>query len=96
MHEPADELNIANWEDAIRDGFDTTYNMYRDVVTDAIYVARPDGSIVWVAYYPRGQRYRARRVRANGKLGASKYYNAEDSGWLKALNHRLPSAYRSF
>lgn len=96
MHKQPDGLNTVNWEDAIRDGFGTTYNMFRDAATDGIYVSRPDGSIVWVSYYPRGMRYRARRVRANGKLGASKYYNAEDNGWLKALNHRLLSEYRSF
>lgn len=96
MHKQLDELNTAKWEDATRDGFDTTYNASRDFTTDGIYVSRPDGSIVWVKYYPRGDRFRARRIKCNGQFGASKYYNAEDNGWLKALNHRLLSEYRSF
>ena len=47
MRKQLHELNTANWEDAIRDGFEATYSKSRDFATDGIYVSRPDGSIVW-------------------------------------------------
>ena len=96
MSKKANDLNIAAWEDAILDGFPATYAAHRDANSDGIYVHRPDNSIVWIGYYPRSHRFMARRIRANGSLGASKFYRAEDNGWLKALNHQLISEYRSF
>ena len=96
MSKKVDVINIAEWEDAIRDGFVNTYHANRDVASGGVYVRRPDDSIVWIGYYPRSDRFMARRIRANGQLGASKFYHAEDNGWLKALNHQLLSEYRSF
>lgn len=90
MCEKANDLNIAAWEDAIRDGFAATYAAYRDIASDGVYVHRPDGSIVWVGYYWRSKLFAATRLRANGKLGALKFYSEEENGWLRALNHRLP------
>ena len=96
MRKQLHELNTANWEDAIRDGFEATYSKSRDFATDGIYVSRPDGSIVWVKYCPRGDRFRVRRIWLDGHFGPSKYYPAKDNGWLKALNHYLLSEYRTF
>ena len=95
MSNKAKDFNIAEWEDAIRDGFVNTYHANRDVASDGVYVRRPDDSIVWIGYYPRSDRFMARRIRANGRLGASKFYRAEDNGWLKALNHQLPTEFKA-
>ena len=83
------------WREAVTHSYDELYEQYGGFYLNGINIARPDGSIVWVCYYPRGDRFRARRMRANGKLGASKYYDREDNGWLRAINHRLLSEYRS-
>lgn len=85
--------NAANWEDAINNGYESTLKTNRDFASGGIYVSRPDGSIVWVKYYSRGEYFRVRRIRCNGELGSSKYYRAEENGWESALNHRLPSKF---
>lgn len=95
MGNKAKDFNIAEWEDAIRDGFVNTYHANRDVASDGVYVRRPDDSIVWIGYYPRSDRFMARRIRANGRLGTSKFYRAEENGWLKALSHQLPSEFKA-
>ena len=55
-----------------------------------ITICRPDGSTIKVFYYQRPHRFRVCRLKVNGKWGSSKYHNAEEGGWFKCLNHRLP------
>lgn len=65
-----------------------------------IYVERADGSEVAIQYFPIGAKFRARRVRKNGRLGVSKDYSrdrvkwGDGLGWIDAINHQLQKKYR--
>lgn len=65
-----------------------------------VYVERADGSEVAIQYFPIGAKFRARRVRKSGLLGASKDYSrdkvkwGDGLGWIDALNHQLQKKYR--
>lgn len=78
-----------SWFDAIRLTSDEAISLQKMHPTHGVTIGRPDGSTIMVFYYPRGHRFRVRRMRVNGQWGVSRYYDA-DNGWVDCLNYQLP------
>lgn len=91
------DIKVLTLHEAIELGASSSF--YEDL-KGVVYVERADGSEAAIQYFPIGAKFRARRVRKNGRLGASKDYSrdrvkwGDGLGWIDALNHQLQKKYR--
>ena len=60
----------------------------------SVEVTRMDGSTVRVVYYPKPDRFMARRYRADGRLGASKQFNGDKEGLMDSFHYMLSAKFR--